>query len=120
MKTGKFLSKCLLLCMALVMSACGDDDYISSIENGEFFARANSVRFYYLDSEGNDLINPKDLTTLPFSYYESEELPQEVIIPDDYKDGFYNKNWNTVFFDQEEGLYYMSTTVEYNSAGRQP
>lgn len=103
-----------------------DDDYESIVEygdgwydsmpNGGKFLRANTVRFYYIDKRGNDLIDPDDVNTLPVT--SDVELDDATELRQDYNKetiGFYNKNRNSICYDSEEQLYY-STIYAYGDS----
>lgn len=98
---------------ALCFVACSDESdddghWFDKVEDGGFFLRANNVRFYYLDAQGNDLINPEDLTTLPVGSSTLLSVPPTV--PTDYKDGYYNGH-DVVLYDSEQGLHYYTATA---------
>jgi len=121
MKTNTFrlLGLLLILVFTVGFIACSDDDEdedypYTHIKGGGLFYRGNTVRFYYIDEEGKDLLDPEDMSSLPVSYDKDEKLPEVKIIPDDYKDGLYNRNHNSILFDPELKLYYMNTSAPGN------
>ena len=76
MKTNNLFGIWLLFLCATVLSGCnnyllngkdGDEEedneevWYNNIPEGNFFSRGNTLRFYYIDEKGNDLINPSDL-----------------------------------------------------------
>ena len=78
MKTNNLFGIWLLFLCATVLSGCnnyllngkdGDEEedneevWYNNIPEGNFFSRGNTLRFYYIDEKGNDLINPSDLKT---------------------------------------------------------
>ena len=80
MKTNNLFGIWLLFLCATVLSGCnnyllngkdGDEEedneevWYNNIPEGNFFSRGNTLRFYYIDEKGNDLINPSDLKTFP-------------------------------------------------------
>ena len=95
MKTNNLFGIWLLFLCATVHSGCnnyllngkdGDEEedneevWYNNIPEGNFFSRGNTLRFYYIDEKGNDLINPSDLKTFPVSWNEELDNPR-----------FYNK-----------------------------
>ncbi len=113
MKAKTILSTLLVL-FIISFTGCKEeynDGWYDSIPDGNFFARANSVRFYYIDENGNSLINPDDLSTLPVAC--DEELENPIERTQDYNSeyGYYNGNNSCVRYDEEEGLYYGSFTA---------
>lgn len=96
----------LLICFA----GCNDDDsnrWYDSMSDGGEFHTGNVLRFFYVDEEGNDLINPEDLTTLPVSSLEQLDS-QPVIEAYDY-DQRYNNELNNVIYNESEGLHEFFT-----------
>lgn len=106
-----FFGVLLLIVMTFGVSGCNGDDeerWVDSIEDGGPFQAGHAVRFYYIDGEGNDLIDPDDLSTLPVT---SESLlptppaaPTELI-----SNCYYNDGKNDIWYDEWEGLYSFYT-----------
>ena len=99
------------------------EEWLNSIPDGNFFGRANTLRLYYIDENGNSLINPDDPNTYPVSWSENLENPIErtndrnldlssSISPTTIG---YNGNHNWICFDKEENLYYC-TLLAYGDA----
>ena len=65
MKIRQFLATLLLLAGAVALGGCSDeyDPYYHSVPGGGYAYRANDVHFYYVNPEGNSLIDK----TLPSS-----------------------------------------------------
>ncbi|MCD8166162.1 MAG: hypothetical protein LUE93_08575 [Bacteroides sp.] len=76
--------------------------------DGSPFWAGNFVRFYYVDEQGNNLINPDDLTTLSIS---SEKLLDTPPAPpaDLVNISRYNNRINSVVYSEYEGLYEFFT-----------
>ncbi len=111
MKTQKLLGTILFFWAAICLVSCNDDDanrwYDSMPDGGPFWA-GNSVRFYYVDEQGNDLINPDDLTTLPVSSVKLLDTPPAP--PTDFiNDSRYNNRINSVVYSESKGLYEFFT-----------
>lgn len=117
MKTGKLLGMLLFVLGIFSLMGCNDEmtdeeeGWYDSIPDGNFFSRGNTVRFYYIDGNGNGLINPEDKNTLPVSW--REELVNPIERTEDYnaEHGNYNGNHNWVVYDEEEGLYYCTVSA---------
>lgn len=115
MKTNKLWTILLFTVMLTIVTACDDDDnpnnghWYDSVPEGGTFERGNTLRFYYIDDKGNSLINPEEPTTLPMRCMENTGKLLDP--PADYKEGFYNGNCDIVRYDEEEKLYYFSTTA---------
>lgn len=89
-----------------------DSDIPSKLIPDSDFYRANNLKFYYLDNTGKDLINPKNESTLPVTLSKGESFPDD--LGSSYTSGndyTYNRSWNTVSFDSEEGLYAFNTGI---------
>ena len=69
MKTSILSGAVLFFFTLAVMTACNDDgeEWHGSMKDGGPFLTGNSVRFYYVDAEGNDLIDRNDPATFPVS-----------------------------------------------------
>lgn len=113
MKAKNILSVLLVLFLVGITSCSDDynDGWYDSIPDGGPFARANTVRFYYIDGEGNSFINPEDYNTFPVTYGEELENPLERTQDFDPEYGYYNGNNNCIRYDEDEGLYYCSFTA---------
>lgn len=117
MKTGKLLGMLLFVLGIFSLMGCNDEmtdeeeGWYDSIPDGNFFSRGNTVRFYYIDGNGNSLIKPEDKNTLPVSW--REELVNPIERTEDYnaEHGNYNGNHNWVVYDEEEGLYYCTVSA---------
>ena len=105
--TGTFTALCLIL-----LAACSDykeKGWYESVPDGGYFTRGNTVRFYYVDEAGNDLIGPAGRATLPIRC--DAMFDTRPSLPEDYHEGFYNGNHDCVIYDDEERLYYYSTSA---------
>ena len=117
MKTGKLLGMLLFVLGTFSLMGCNDEmtdeeeGWYDSIPDGNFFSRGNTVRFYYIDGNGNSLIKPEDKNTLPVSW--REELVNPIERTEDYnaEHGNYNGNHNWVVYDEEEELYYCEVSA---------
>lgn len=115
MKTKNLVTLLLFLFMA-GFSGCSDDDeygegWYDSVPDGGLFGRANTVRFYYMDAAGNSLVNPEDTKTFPVTTGEIQENPAELSQDYNPATGLYNRNNNSISYDEEEGLYYCTMTA---------
>lgn len=131
--TNLFGLQFLMVC-AISLSSCNDylldpkkekpgneyneEVWYDNIPDGNFFSRANTLRFYYIDAEGNSLINPYDPNTYPVSWSEALENPIERTYdwknwnPKPYYPAIsYNGNHNWIYFDEEENLYYSGISA---------
>lgn len=95
-----------------------EEVWYDNIPDGNFFSRANTLRFYYIDAEGNSLIHPDDPNTYPVSWSEALENPIERTYdwknwnPKPYYPAIsYNGNHNWIYFDEEENLYYSGISA---------
>lgn len=92
-----------------------EEEWYNFIPDGNKFSRANTLRFYYLDENGNDLIAPNDLKTYPVSWSEELVNPLERtydnIADADYNTIRYNGNHNWIYYDNQEQLYYCTMTA---------
>lgn len=90
--------------------SCNKDDndkwYDSRPDGGSFYT-GNGLRFYYVDEEGNDLINPKDFSTLPVSSL--EPLNSQPVIESFNRNYSYNNEQNTIQYNESTGLYEFFT-----------
>lgn len=131
--TNLFGLQFLMVC-AISLSSCNDylldpkkekpgneyneEVWYDNIPDGNFFTRANTLRFYYIDDKGNSLIHPDDPNTYPVSWSEALENPIERTYdwknwnPKPYYPAIsYNGNHNWIYFDEEENLYYSGISA---------
>lgn len=131
--TNLFGLQFLMVC-AISLSSCNDylldpkkekpgneyneEVWYDNILDGNFFTRANTLRFYYIDDKGNSLIHPDDPNTYPVSWSEALENPIERTYdwknwnPKPYYPAIsYNGNHNWIYFDEEENLYYSGISA---------
>lgn len=134
MKTTNLFGILLLMLCAVGFTSCndhllnpnkeeygnGDEEEVwyDNIRNGNFFTRANTLRFYYIDDKGNSLINPNNPATYPVSWYEVLAKPIESTFDrknwntdPNYITISYNGNHNWIQFDEEEKLYYCTASA---------
>lgn len=89
MKIRQFLATLLLLAGAVALGGCSDeyDPYYHSVPGGGYAYRANDVHFYYVNPEGNSLIDKTLPATFPLPCADREgQLP--IPEPDEY--GYYS------------------------------
>lgn len=116
MKTGKLLGMLLFVLGTFSLMGCNDEmtdeeeGWYDSIPDGNFFSRGNTVQFYYIDENGNSLINPENKETFPVSWREEIENPIERT-EDLQEHGNYNGNHNWILYDEEEKLYYCTVSA---------
>ncbi|NMA73040.1 MAG: hypothetical protein GX963_02525 [Bacteroidales bacterium] len=94
-----------VLSLVICFAGCNDDDsnrFYDSMPDGGLFHTGTGLRFFYVDEDGNDLIDPENLSTLPVSSRELLES-QPVIESYDYRDR-YNEELNRVSFNEQKGL----------------
>ncbi len=105
MKTKTFLRTGLLLLCTACMISCNDDEenrWYDSMPDGGPFYEGHVLRFFYVDEEGNDLIEPTDLSTLPISTIE-ETVPEA---PESLSSGLqYNNKLNSIVYNEDKKLY---------------
>lgn len=134
MKTTNIFGILLLMLCALGLTNCNDyllnpnkeepgnnggkEVWYDNIPDGNFFGRANTLRFYYIDDKGNSLINPNDRNTYPVSWHEALENPIEKTYDrknwntdPKYPAIGYNGNHNWIYYDEDEGLYYCTASA---------
>lgn len=110
MKTKIFFGVLALFLGTISFVSCNDDDgdkWYDSMPDGGPFHTGNALRFFYVDEEGNDLINPKDYSTLPVSSL--EQLDSQPIIKSLYKDYLYNDEYNSIVYNENKGLHEFFT-----------
>ena len=109
MKTRKLLGLLLLLVGALGFSGCSDEDdgYYHSVPGGGFGYRANTVHFYYVDGEGNSLVDEANPTTYPIPCEETDVEPSAPEEADEYG-YYYPANWTNcrLGMDDEGKIYF--------------
>lgn len=109
MKT-KNLIRLFLLLFAIVFVSCEKEDrndgWYDYIPDGDAFARANTLRFYYIDEKGESLICPDDVHTFPITLGRELEDPLELAKDYNKESGMYNGSHNSIHYDEDEGLYY--------------
>ena len=109
MKTRKLLGLLLLLVGALGFSGCSDEDggYYHSVPGGGFGYRANTVHFYYVDGEGNSLVDEANPTTYPIPCEETDVEPSVPEEADEYG-YYYPANWTNcrLGMDDEGKIYF--------------
>lgn len=104
MKTKKAMlmgALSLIICFA----GCNDDDsnrWYDSMPDGGLFHTGNYLRFFYVDEDGKDLIDPENLSTLPVSSIELLDS-QPIVEAYDYRNK-YNEELNSVSFNEQKGL----------------
>lgn len=87
----------------------GEDGWYDCIPGGGAFFRANTVRFYYLDADGNGLIDPADPATWPVTTDDPEADPATLRPAAGSAPGLYHGNCCGIHYDEAEDLYYFST-----------
>lgn len=108
MKTSILSGIILFFFAAVWLMACndGEDEWYSSMKDGGPFMSGNQVRFYYVDAEGNDLIDRNDPTTFPVSsdtLTDVQPAVSDIYTPEEtYAE--YNNRINSVFFSEKESL----------------
>ena len=78
MKIRQFLATLLMLAGAVALGGCSDeyDPYYHSVPGGGYAYRANDVHFYYVNPEGNSLIDNTLPATFPLPCADREgQLP---------------------------------------------
>lgn len=75
--------------------------------DGKPFHTGNIIRFFYVDENGNDLINPKDLSSLPVSTREKVGHPPKVSKVQ--YNGYYNNNLNRITYNENKKLHEFFT-----------
>lgn len=108
MKTN-ILSRAVLFFFTLTaMTACNDDgeEWHDSMKDGGPFLTGNSVRFYYVDAEGNDLIDRNDPATFPVSTDTLPDVPPAISDIYNPEENYveYNDRVNSVVFSEKESL----------------
>ena len=85
--------------------------WYDGFEDGGPFKAGNFLRFIYVDENGNDLIDPSDLSTLPVA--SDKLLDSEPEIPGDYdpESGWYCDELNQIAFNDYRQHYEYFTWV---------
>ena len=99
-----------VLSLVIFFAGCNDDDsnkWYDSMPDGGLFHTGTQLRFFYVDEEGNDLLDPKDYATLPVSSI--EKLNSQPVIKELYKGFRYNNDYNTVVYNEHKGLHEFFT-----------
>ena len=115
MNTKRLFRIALFTFFAVGLAACNKDDgerWYDSMKDGGPFQTGHWVRFYYIDSEGNDLIDPNDPATLPVSSETRLDVPPAPPTNfDAVAEGYYryNDHKNDIQYDKVEGLYCFFT-----------
>lgn len=106
-----------LFCLLVVFVSCKDETRENEPLRESRFFRANPWKFYFLDSEGNDMLSLSAGSVLPTSDFEQSTVFQQAYIPDNFDEDvehryyLYNGNGNSVGFDENKGHYYWTTEV---------
>ena len=115
MNTKRLFRIALFTFFAVGLAACNKDDgerWYDSMKDGGPCQTGHWVRFYYIDSEGNDLIDPNDPATLPVSSETRLDVPPAPPTNfDAVAEGYYryNDHKNDIQYDKVEGLYCFFT-----------
>ena len=109
MKAKNLLKTLVILLCAINFISCNDDvddRWYDKMPDGGLFHSGHSLRFFYVDEAGNDLIDPTDLSTLPVSNIEQLEpaMPESL-----RKDVWYNSDLNCILYNKEEKKYEFFT-----------
>lgn len=109
MKTKLFFGIFVLFLGAFCLVGCNEDSdkWYDKMPDGAPFHTGNFLRFFYVDEEGNDLIDLKDFSTLPVSSL--VELNSQPNIKLLYKEYRYNDNYNSVEYNEHKGLHEFFT-----------
>ena len=124
MKTKSWFNLLFLLLCSIHLISCNsyllsekdrekeeEVEWYDSISNGVSFLQGNTLRFYYIDKNGNDLINLNNPATFPVSWWEDLDNPIEHTKDFSINQFFYNSSHNSIDYDAEEGLYYCTITA---------
>ena len=94
---------------ALGFSGCSDeaDGLYHSVPGGGFGDRENTVHFYYVDGEGNSLVDEANPTTYPIHCDETDVEPSAPEEADEYG-YYYPANWTNcrLGMDDEGKIYF--------------
>ena len=110
MKTKFIFGTLVLFLSTISFVSCSDDDsdrWYDKMQDGGLFHTGNQMRFFYVDEEGNDLIDPEDLNTLPVSSLTQLES-QPVIESFDYNQS-YNNEHNNILYNKDKEAYEFFT-----------
>lgn len=110
MKTKFIFGTLVLFLSTISFVSCSDDDsdrWYDKMQDGGLFHTGNQMRFFYVDEEGNDLIDPEDLSTLPVSSLTQLES-QPVIESFDYNQS-YNNEHNNILYNKDKEAYEFFT-----------
>lgn len=104
MKTKNLFGILVLFLVAINFVGCNDDDnrWYDSMKDGGLFHAGTHLRFFYVDEDGNDLIDLENLNTLPVSSREILDS-QPVIEAYDYGN-YYNGELNHVIYNENKEL----------------
>lgn len=106
MRNRNLFKMFFLSLLIISLTGCNDnngDRWYHSMEDGGPFYAGHVLRFYHIDGEGNDLIDPDDPTTLPISSTTLLSTPPET--PTDFEaNGYYNNRQNLIQYDEVEKL----------------
>lgn len=119
MKIGNFAAALLACAAGLCLAGCIKESnakkYYDSVPGGGSFSRANSIRFYYIDKEGNNLIDPANVETYPVPCLGNTEKP-EAPVPS--KNGYYGKFSSQVVKDEQGNACFTTYTQGNKSSNK--
>ncbi len=101
LKFNIFIFSCLLL-----FSACEEEVLIP--KTGEPFGRGNTIKFYFCDGAGNDLLNLRNNTILPVTFEDTINLPEP---PTENDTLHYYYNGGVIKYDLETEKYYWRAVI---------
>ncbi|NDV81450.1 hypothetical protein [Bacteroides sp. 51] len=110
MKTKPFFGILILFLSTICFVSCNDDNsnkWYDSMSDGGPFYTGSVLRFYYVDEEGNDLINPEDFSTLPVTSL--KQLDSQPVIESYDRHYNYNNEYNHIQYNEYTGLYNFFT-----------
>lgn len=111
MKTRHLTGILLLMLFALILTGCSE--YEKSAPGGDDFHRLNTIRFYFLDAEGRNMVNPDNLATYPVLCDSDNEKPG---IPELIEDSNYYGPYSQQVRIDEEGEPYVSIIFPGNES----